>query len=350
MAVCYHRKKIVFFSLVAAHLRLKFKMLMSKNSRVKFTKTAVALSGCAVLLVLLAVSCTRDAWDPECVNVGTAPFPSTYNFDCGKSPVYEDTILCAKYRGPNSDYFARPRNNRTEKGKYYAWPAGLKIDINTGAINVTRSDAGMQYIIGFVKDGTTDTCHTRIVVAGIHYKDNIYVLANNDTLAIPYFNASPIITPVCDPSGDDDYPGVGNPGGGNNRCEFDDDEDDDNANGNLDEPPAGQQANEQFVRVRTRSGIINLKKSLQDGAFGQNPQNGAMKDVMIYYRLADCSQKALRNIKVRLIYYDRKSDVPAQLASEVSQRKLRFEGYQPIRGGMAMDSPRPPLIIVTRIE
>ena len=154
---------------------------------------------------------------------------------------------------------------------------------------------------------------------------------------------------MCDASGDDDYPGVGNPGGGNNRCEFDDDEDDDNANGNLDEPPAGQQANEQLVRVRTRSGIINLKKSLQDGAFGPNPQNGAIKDVMIYYRLNDCSQKALRSIRVRLIYYERKRDVPQPLVKEINTKATNFESYMMISYD-AINSPRPPLIILTRTE
>jgi hypothetical protein len=323
---------------------------MFKNRRVKLRLSALILSGYSILAVALIVACSKDASNSgnEEILTETIAIPSTFNFNCTNSPVYEDSILCAKFRGPGQDYCTRPLN-RPDKGKYYAWPAGLVIDVNTGAINVTQSEAGMQYVIGYVKDGTTDTCHTRIIVAGVTYKDNVYVLDNNDTLATPYFNANPLIQSVCDASGDDDYPGgQGSQGGGNSRCEFDDDEDDDNGNGVFDEPPIGQQANEQFVRVRTQSGIINLKKSLEDGAFGPNPQNGTIKDVRIYYRLNDCSQKALRSIKVRLIYYEKKTDIPQPLLTEVMQKKLAFESYDLISS--IIDSPRPPLIIVARTE
>ena len=121
----------------------------------------------------------------------------------------------------------------------------------------------------------------------------MYVLSNNDTLATPFFNADPNISSVCDPSDESDYPGNGN-GGGNDKCEFDDGSDDDNGNGSADEPPPGQRANDQKVRVRTKSGVINLKKTLGDGAFGPNPQNGDRKEVTIYYRLNDCSSKSLQ--------------------------------------------------------
>lgn len=326
---------------------------MSKKSRKSLGRAAMIVSGCVILAVSLMVSCSKEADSSgnQQVQVEIASFPSTFNFNCTESPLYEDTILCAKWRGPNNDYIVKPLN-RPPKGKYYSWPSGLQIDVNTGAINVTQSEGGLQYLIGFVKEGTTDTCLSRIVISGVHYKDKIYVLQLNDTLAIPYFNASPLNQAICEISGDDDYPGNGNNNGNGNetantRCEFDDDDDDDNGNGTIDEPPPGQQANKKFVRVRTKSGIINLKKSLEDGAFGPNPRNGATTDVRIYYRLNDCSQKALRSIKVRLIYFDKKSEIPASLLNETLIKQYNFESYQVISTDC---SPRPPLIIVTRSE
>ena len=326
---------------------------MSKKSRKSLGKAAIIVSGCVILVMSLIVSCSKEADETgnQQVQVEITSFPSTINFNCTESPVYEDTILCAKWRGPNNDYIARPLN-RPPRGKYYSWPSGLQIDVNTGAINVTQSEGGMQYLVGFVKEGTRDTCHSRIIISGVHYKDKVYILERNDTLAIPYFNANPLIQAICDISGDDDYPGNnnGSPNGdltGSTRCEFDDDEDDDNGNGTADEPPPGQQANDKFIRVRTKSGIINLKKSLEDGAFGPDPQNGATTNARIYYRLNDCSQKALRSIKVRLIYFDKKSDIPPSLLQEVVAKQYNFESYQLISTDCA---PRPPLIIVTRSE
>src|SRR5215213_9839239 len=157
---------------------------MPKTSRPKFRTIAVSLPVYTILFISLMVSCAKDANNTgkEEILVEFAAFPSTFNFNCTDSPVYEDSILCAKWRGPNNDYIVKPLN-RPEKGKYYSWPVGLQIDVNTGTINVSKSESGMLYVIGYVKDGTTDTCHSRIIVAGLHYKDQIYVLSNNDSLA-----------------------------------------------------------------------------------------------------------------------------------------------------------------------
>lgn len=304
-----------------------------------------------VLLVFVVASCKKDATaTTNDLQAELSGISSNFHFNAPNSPVYEDTILCAKWRGPNKDYLARPLNN-PPAGKYYSKPHGLVIDENTGIINVTKSEGGVRYVVGFVKNGTTDTAHTQVIISGIHYKDNIYVLANNDTLAIPYFNANPLVFTPCGVSDDTDYPGNSNGNGNPNAgCEYDDDEDDDNGNGQADEPLPGEQANDQNVRVRTKTGIINLKKTLLDGAFGPAPQNGTTKDVRIYYRLDDCSTKALRSIKVRLIYYEKKSDIPASLLAEVLQKKYNFENGDLIMVDYSYSSPRPPLIIVTSFE
>lgn len=321
---------------------------MLQKSRPYYLRTGLLLIGSLMLLVSIVASCRKDATTaakPD-LQVEVAGFPSTFNFNCADSPIYEDSVLCARYRGPDRDYFAKPLN-RPPAGKYYSWPAGLVMDPNTGIINVTQSEGGVRYVVGFVKEGTTDTCHTKVIISGVHYKDNIYILAKNDTLAIPYFDANPLLASPCGTSDDTDYPG-NSTGGGNAACEYDDDEDDDNGNGTADEPPAGQQANEQKVRVRTKTGIINLKKTLEDGAFGIFPENGTTKDVRIYYRLADCSLKALRSIKVRIIYYEKKSDIPPSLLAEILQKRYSFESSDLVVSPTS--SPRPPLIIVTSFE
>lgn len=294
-------------------------------------------------LVIFACSKSKTTQDES----KPIPFPENLRINsCVSAPDYGKDIICPKWRGPNNDYKVKLKHN-LGAGTYYAWPAGLVINPTTGEINVSQSETGAKYIVGFVKAGSPDTCLTELVIGGINYVDSVYVLNSNDTLATPYYNADPTVSSVCDPSDDTDYPGNngnGN-GGGNPKCEFDDGSDDDNGNGTADEPLPGQRANDQKVRVRTKNGVINLKKTLEDGAFGPNPKNGDKKQVTIYYRLNDCSVKALQKIKVDLIYYEKKSDIPVTLLNDVTRNRTSFMTYRII----APDGkPRPPQIFVTR--
>ena len=69
-----------------------------------------------------------------------------------------------------------PRITRESLGTYLSWPDGLKINSDTGAINLTQSETGQRYSIAFVKNGTTDTCMSQLIVAGAAYMDSVYVL------------------------------------------------------------------------------------------------------------------------------------------------------------------------------
>lgn len=294
------------------------------------------------LLVIFACSKSKITDDGKPI-----PFPGEAALNnCVNAPDYGAAVICPQFRGPNNDHKIKPKNN-PGAGLYYSWPGGLVLDQSTGEINVTKSETGSRYVIGFVKTGSADTCLTELVLAGVTYVDSVYVIGANDTLALPHFNANPLPTSICDASDDNDYPGnSGGNGGGNDKCEFDDGSDDDNGNGNLDEPPPGQRANDQKVRVRTVSGVINLKKTLDEGAFGANPKNGDSKEVTIYYRLNDCSVKALQKIKVNLVYYEKRSDIPVQVLNDVTNKRNRFMQARII----APDGkPRPPQIFVTRI-
>ena len=108
---------------------------------------------------------------------------------CSYSPDYGDTLI---YPQPTTtqDYIVVPINN-PGTGRYFSWPEGMVIDSATGAINITKSETGERYAIGFVKEGTTDTCVQTLIIAGASYMDSVYVLANNATKAVPYFNANP---------------------------------------------------------------------------------------------------------------------------------------------------------------
>jgi hypothetical protein len=242
---------------------------------------------------------------------------------CAYPPDYGDSIIYTKYKGPNNDYTIKPKND-TVAGKFFAWPQGLVIDSATGEINVTQSETGERYNIGFIKQGTQDTCVSQLIIAGVTYIDSIYVLDKNDTLAKPIYNANPNTPPVCDNSADDDYPPFGQ---GNAKCYFDD----------------GGAANGKGVKVRTVSGIINLKKTITDGtAFGTTtPVNGQSTNVKIQYRLNDASSKAMQQINVQLVYYENLSDVPTSLQNEISTKRQNFFDFRIVNG-----KPRPPLLLI----
>jgi hypothetical protein len=289
------------------------------------------LSLFALLLVFAACSkSNRSASDSETNTdplvdspVSGSTIPTLPN-QCPNGPSYGDSII---YLQPvNGQYTVSPTNNTGLQGTYLSWPEGLDLNKNTGIINVSRSETGVRYLVGFVKDGTHDTCISQLILGGITYMDSIYVMENNDTLAKPIFNANPFAAPACDPSDDTDYPE--NNGTGNNRCSFDD---------NV----PGSKANDQLLKVRTTSGYINLKKSLNDGLFGPNVKNGDSKTINILYELNDNSQKALQQISVKVIYFDKVSSIPIALSNEVAAKRLAMLDYHIVNG-----KPRPPLLII----
>jgi hypothetical protein len=244
---------------------------------------------------------------------------------CPNAPNFGDSIVYLKPK-TGGDFFVNPVNNIGLDGTYISWPEGLKINRITGAINLSQSETGVRYNVAFIKKGTTDTCVSQLIVGGITYLDAIYDLNQNDTLAKPMFNADPYGASVCDASDDIDYPD--NNGNGNSKCVFDDDS-------------PGQRANGQKLRVRTKSGIINLKKSVEDGLFGKNPKNGTSKMVQIRYKLNDASQKAAQKIVVQVVYYDNVSSIPYAMQKEIAGKRANMFNYKIVKG-----KPRPPFLII----
>ena len=254
------------------------------------------------------------------------PFPVTIASappapSCPVSPIYGDTIIYPQPTG-GGDYIVNPVNN-PGPGKYFSWPVGMVLDANTGAINVTKSETGLKYALGFVRSGTNDTCLSTLVIGGASYMDSVYVIANGATTALPYFEADPYLLNTCATG---------------NGCSFD-------VNGT---------AAASKVVVNGATGVIDVQKTLNGsllglgGAFGLLPQNGASVTTSIYYKLTDASNSALQHIDVQLVYFNTKADMqnsnPGLLSGIVNAVNNLLAGHLISNSA----NPRPPLIVIVR--
>jgi hypothetical protein len=248
------------------------------------------------------------------INTTTNPYPVTPVPECIYAPNYGDSIL---YPQPSAtSFYAYPQNTKNVQGTYLSWPGGLVIDSKTGAINLTTSQTGQRYDVAFVQYGTTDTCISQIIIAGTAYMDSVYTMSQSQTTAAPYFNADPAAPSPCQGS-------QGGPG-----CVFD----------------YGNFAARQGIKVDNHTGAIALQETVKK-AFGRNPANGATVNTVIFYRLNDNSNYALQYIQLQLIYYNKRSDIPAPLLATIASRQTNALNTLLISKG---PSARPPLIVITR--
>lgn len=244
------------------------------------------------------------------------PFPQAPVTGCSYAPNYGDSIIFPQPTN-GQDYIVSPVNN-PGPGKYLSWPVGMVIDSVTGAINVTKSETGMKYAIGFVKAGTNDTCLNTLIIGGAAYMDSVYVLADGGTQAAPYFDANPTLLSVC---------------ASGNGCTFD---------------VTGSAASHKVI-VDPSTGVIDLAKTLNGGllggAFGLLPVNGSSFTIPIYYKLNDPSNNALQHIDVQLAYYSKKSLINLALLNGLLNKLNNL-----LTGNLisTTSNPRPPLIIIVR--
>jgi hypothetical protein len=255
------------------------------------------------------------------IDTVTVPYPQVPMLGCTYSPDYGDSIVFTQpTNGP--DYVIFPVNNQGVLGTYFSWPGGLVLNAHTGAINMTKSETGARYDIGFVKAGTTDTCLSQLIVAGAAYMDSVYVLSESDTTAAPYFNADPYGPPVCSGSGSSGGPG----------CVFD----------------YNNYAKNQGVEIDNHTGYIDLKKTMKKSLFGLLPIDGTTVNTTVYYKLNDNSNSAPQKINVKLMFYTKKSSIPPSLLASITNKLLNT--LSDLLLGKASTSPRPPLIIITRFN
>ena len=299
--------------------------------KAKITPFALALLMGAFILPACQKNLQLDATDETPVEVPVAvtdtstaiPYPLQASHNCGGAPKYADTILFTQ--PSNTDYIVMPVNN-PDSGDYFAWPEGMVIDQHTGAINLSKSDGGLRYNIGWVKKGTTDTCLQSIVLGGASYADSIYVLEDDQRYAKPYYNADPNNTVMCTSQG------------GPNTCAYD----------------VNNAATNQQIKIDKNNGYIDLKNTANGLAFGLVPVNGAVVNTTIAHRLNDQSMMATQYLPVTLVYYARKSDIPPGLVSLITQKLnnilnevLLINLFNP-HSAVASSRPRPPVIVVTR--
>lgn len=268
----------------------------------------------AMMLVACRKSGTSTEIDPPVdlsKDTSIVQFPQTMNLTCPYAPDYGDTLICANPDN-GQDYIISPVNN-PGVGKYLSWPIGMKIDSTTGAINVTKSEPGLRYMVGFIRDGTADTCLTELVLAGASYMDSVHVLGEGQKYSSPYYNADPSLTSVCS---------TGN-------CQFD----------------ITNEANNKKIAVDKNTGKIDLEKTLNQGAFGLITNPGDMVETTIYYKVNDGCDTSVHHIKVQFMYFNSTSQINASLRTYLLTKITNA-----LNGNLLSTTynPRPPLIIITR--
>ena len=239
---------------------------------------------------------------------------------CFPAPLYGDSVIYPQPTSGVDDIVSLV--NDPGPGHYFSWPAGLSLDAATGAINISKSETGQRYAIGYVKEGTHDTCLSTVIIGGADYMDSVYVLENGATIAVPYFDANASQASDCS--------GPGNSG----HCSFD-------VNGS---------ATNKNVFIDKFSGEIDLDKTLNGdkktpGAFGSVPVNGATVNVIITYSLKKHSNSAPQSINVTLKYYDSMSQVDPSIVAAIQTRLINIMSGNLISYNA---NPRPPLIVIVR--
>ncbi len=262
----------------------------------------------------LTGSYVKDTTAPSTQN---QPYPETAAIStCESAPDYGDSIV---YTQPvkGQDYVIRPLNNTGVDGTYLAWPDGLALNSKTGAINLTQSETGARYDLAFIRSGSTDTCISHLIVGGAAYMDSIYVMAESDTTSRPYFDANYFAASPCNGSS------------GGSGCKFD----------------YTGSAKSQGIEIDQHTGYIDLKKTMKHSIFGLLPINGMSVYTTVYYKLNDGSNNASQSIQLQLMYFNKKSEIPASILGKVSNLVSRTLTGDLLSKG---STPRPPLIVITR--
>jgi hypothetical protein len=240
--------------------------------------------------------------------------PKEYSMNCPGGPDYGDSVITSSATRGGQDYIIKPVNSPLP-GRYFSWPAGLVINDTTGAINVTRSETGQRYYIGYVQNDTKDTCLHSLVLGGASYIDSIYVQTKSaSSIAYPYFNGNSGNSDVCSQWWE---------------CAWD----------------LSNNASQQHIVINRQTGSIDLNETIQAGAFGQVPVNGTTVNTTIFYILGNGGEPAVQSLMLRVMYYDNLSSVPDSIRSVIVSRRTSELG-----GSVNPSNPqtRPPYIVIVR--
>jgi hypothetical protein len=274
------------------------------------------------LLIVVSVSaCTKSGTSHDSILLPADSLNLTYG----------DSVFYVKEG--DDDNIILPKGNL--KGRFSGFPEGIEIDELTGAINADKSETGLRYRISFIPDNSPkDTLSTIILLSGISYLDKIYYLDKNQYVAHPLYDGRT----------ENLLPGT------NGESVFDE----------------GGGCNGEGVAVNIHDGSIDLAKTIANGVFGDQPANGAQKEVELRYRISDKSNKALNRLKVKLYYFETADDITQDLVAEMNERRDQnmfigvnpqppfLEVYNPRQTGLLVANngtlgaakPRPPCIFL----
>ncbi len=230
-----------------------------------------------VIVCFLLGACSKNNSNPSPVPPIVPP---------GFQLSYGDTIIYKQ--NTTGDYIITPVNN-TVKGVYTAFPDGIEIDTLSGAINVSKSEMGLRYRIGFIPNGGKDTFNTLIMLSGINFLDGFYKLNSADSILRPAYNGS--IANII--------PGV------NNGTIFDE----------------GSNCNSNGCKTDVSNGTINLAQTVRNGVFGATPSNNDRHEFQLNYRINDRSGKSSNSIKVKLYYFNSMREVSQEAFDIISSRQ-----------------------------
>jgi len=251
----------------------------------------VSFIGCAFFLA----ACKKNSAVVE----EPVPVPPKYSLS------YGDSILYLKSN--NGDHIVNPVQQRN--GTYTAFPEGIEIDMNTGAINISKSETGLRYRIAFTSfEG--DVSETVVLLSGVNYADHYHQIVNGDSISYALYNGNTTM-----PSAQFDIDGA---------------------------------ARAQGLAIDPATGAINLWQSKRNGFFGTYP-NYTKKEITIKYKISDASNGAVNSLNVLLYLYKTMRDVPADIQQlMVARQSLFFNNSAPVNTSStgASAKPRPPCVIV----
>ncbi len=256
------------------------------------------------LLVLVFFACNKNTVDPP---LPPGPGP-------GSDFAYSDSVFYVA--GASEDQIIKPV--KALDGSYYGFPDGIEIDKNSGAINISKSETGLKYLITYVSNDKKDTLTTFVTISGINYLDGFYKLNTDDSVAQPLYNGN-VGTVV---------PGIGG--------------------GSLFDIGSG--CNDSGCNVIPVTGKINLAQTVRNGVFGKDPKNNDRREFELVYRLDDKSGKATNKLKVKLYYFNTMADVTPEAMDIISSRQGTILNASSALPSLAAQKkaakPRPPCIFI----
>jgi hypothetical protein len=272
------------------------------------------------IFALAFVACSKSNQNSsQTPGPGTGTIPDNLN--------YGDTVLYLSAQ--SQDYIVYPKT--LDAGRYSAYPEGIDLDQNTGAINVSKSETGLKYHVSFIPAGSKDSVSINIIISGINFLDGFYKLTTADSIAHPLYNAK----------AGNPMPGIGN------GSQFD----------------QGGSCNNNGCTVDITNGQINLAQTVRNGVFGAVPANNDRHEFDLNYSINDNSHNARNTIRVKLYYFETMNDVTQEVYDIITSREgTIIDSYFPMLASFSVTasnsrtstlgvstksaSPRPPCIFI----